>query len=91
MLLRIIHMLKASSRYFKHTKLAKCIKMTCILLFLDSEFKLPQGVYLFLGYSIKDEKLLKTVTQKGIRDSLADINGLVYHYNINNNKVRCLA
>ncbi len=55
--------------------------------YADSEFNLPQGVYIFLGYSIKDEKLLKAVTNKSITDSVADIHGLAYHYNINNNKV----
>ena len=45
------------------------------------------GVFIFLGYSTKDEELLKAITNKGIDDSVTDIHGLVAHYNINNNKV----
>ncbi len=54
---------------------------------IDLDFNLPQGVYIFLGYSTKDEQLLKAVTKKGIDDSVADIHGLAYHYNMNNDKV----
>ncbi len=32
--------------------------------------------------------MLKVVTGKEITDSIADIHGLVYHHNINSNKVK---
>ena len=48
---------------------------------------MPQGVYLFLGYSEKDESLLKEVTGEGAEDALGAIQGLVSYHNVNANKV----
>ena len=48
---------------------------------------LPNGVFLFLGYSIKDEELLKTVTGEGVMETIGAIQGLVSYHNINGNKV----
>ena len=45
------------------------------------------GVYLFLGYSEKDEKLLKAVTDQGAEEARGAIQGMVSFHNINNNKV----
>ena len=47
---------------------------------------MPQGVYLFLGYSDKDESLLKEVTGEGAEDALGAIQGLVSYHNVNANK-----
>jgi len=49
----------------------------------------PQGVYLFLGYSEKDESLLKEVTGEGAEDALGAIQGLVSYHNVNANKSEC--
>lgn len=48
-----------------------------------------QGVYLFLGYSEKDESLLKKVTNQGAIDALGAIQGLVSYHNVNANKSEC--
>ena len=48
---------------------------------------MQQGVYLFLGYSEKDESLLKKVTNQGAIDALGAIQGLVSYHNVNANKV----
>ena len=53
----------------------------------DLSLNLKKGVYLFLGYSEKDEKLLKAVTQQGAEDARGAIQGLVRFHNINGNKV----
>ena len=47
-----------------------------------------QGVFLFLGYSTKDEELLKAVTGKGVLDTIGAIQGLVSYHNVNTNKVQ---
>lgn len=54
---------------------------------LDSDLLLPSGVYLFLGYSLKDENLLKKVTGEGVMETIGAIQGLVSYHNINGNKV----
>ena len=46
-----------------------------------------QGVYLFLGYSRKDEGLLKKVTNQGALEAIGAIQGLVSYHNVNSNKV----
>ncbi len=51
------------------------------------ELALPMGVYLFLGYSSKDESLLKAVTGEGVLETIGAIQGLVSYHNINSNKV----
>ena len=51
--------------------------------------KVPQGVYLYLGYSEKDEKLLKSVTNEGALEAVGAIQGLVRYHNVNSNKVKC--
>ncbi len=56
---------------------------------LDVELSLPQGVYLFLGYSTKDEGLLQAVTGEGVMETIGAIQGLVSYHNINNNKSDC--
>ena len=56
-------------------------------IFPDVELSLPQGVYLFLGYSTKDESLLKAVTGQGVLETIGAIQGLVSYHNINSNKV----
>ena len=53
----------------------------------DVELNLPKGVYLFLGYSEKDEKLLKAVTDQGAEEARGAIQGVVSFHNVNNNKV----
>lgn len=53
----------------------------------DVELTLPQGVYLFLGYSTKDESLLEAVTGEGVLETIGAIQGLVSYHNINSNKV----
>ena len=53
----------------------------------DVELNLPQGVYLFLGYSEKDEKLLKAVTDQGAEEARGAIQGMVSFHNVNSNKV----
>ena len=53
----------------------------------DVELNLKPGVYLFLGYSEKDEKLLKAVTDQGAEEARGAIQGMVSFHNINNNKV----
>ena len=50
--------------------------------------KVPQGVYLYLGYSEKDEKLLKSVTNEGALEAVGAIQGLVRYHNVNSNKVK---
>ena len=60
----------------------------CYLLLSDVELNLKQGVYLFLGYSQKDEALLKKVTNQGAVDAIGAIQGLVSYHNVNSNKVR---
>ena len=54
---------------------------------LELEVNLPQGVYLFLGYSEKDEKLLRAVTNEGAQEAIGAIQGLVRYHNVNSNKV----
>ena len=56
----------------------------------DVELNLKPGVYLFLGYSEKDEKLLKAVTDQGAEEARGAIQGMVSFHNINNNKVIAL-
>lgn len=51
------------------------------------ELALAQGVYLFLGYSKKDEEMLKKVTGQGALDAIGAIQGLVSYHNVNSNKV----
>ena len=58
-----------------------------IFTILDVELNLPQGVYLFLGYSEKDEKLLKAVTHQGAEEARGAIQGMVSFHNVNSNKV----
>ena len=53
----------------------------------DEELSLPQGVYLYLGYSQKDEALLKKVTNQGALEAIGAIQGLVSYHNTNSNKV----
>ena len=55
--------------------------------FTDVELNLPQGVYLYLGYSEKDEKLLKAVTDQGAEEARGAIQGMVSFHNVNSNKV----
>ena len=62
----------------------------CYLLLSDVELNLKQGVYLFLGYSQKDEALLKKVTNQGAVDAIGAIQGLVSYHNVNSNKVRTI-
>ena len=57
-------------------------------MFPEVEFALKQGVYLFLGFSKKDEELLKKVTGQGALDAIGAIQGLVSYHNVNSNKVR---
>lgn len=66
----------------------KCLNWTSIL--SEIELDLTEGVYLFLGYSEKDEQLLKAVTGQGIFETIGEIEGLVRYHNINNNKVGAL-
>ena len=54
----------------------------------DVELALQQGVYLFLGYSQKDESLLKKVTNQGALEAIGAIQGLVSYHNVNSNKVK---
>ena len=54
------------------------------------ELALAQGVYLFLGYSKKDEELLKKVTGQGALEAIGAIQGLVSYHNVNSNKVGCV-
>ena len=58
------------------------------LLFSEVELVLKQGVYLYLGFSKKDEELLKKVTGQGALDAIGAIQGLVSYHNVNSNKVR---
>ncbi len=51
------------------------------------DLSLAQGVYLFLGYSKKDEELLKKVTGQGALEAIGAIQGLVSYHNVNSNKV----
>ena len=53
----------------------------------DVELSLQQGVYLYLGYSQKDEALLKKVTKQGALEAIGAIQGLVAYHNVNSNKV----
>jgi len=55
--------------------------------FLEVDLSLAQGVYLFLGYSKKDEELLKKVTGQGALEAIGAIQGLVSYHNVNSNKV----
>ena len=59
----------------------------CILWLSDVELSLQQGVYLYLGYSQKDEALLKKVTKQGALEAIGAIQGLVAYHNVNSNKV----
>ena len=59
----------------------------CILWLSDVELSLQQGVYLYLGYSQKDEALLKKVTKQGALEAIGAIQGLVSYHNVNSNKV----
>ena len=56
--------------------------------FSDVELSLERGVYLYLGYSQKDESLLKKVTSQGALEAIGAIQGLVSYHNVNSNKVR---
>ena len=58
-----------------------------LLCFSDVELSLQQGVYLYLGYSQKDEALLKKVTNQGALEAIGAIQGLVSYHNVNSNKV----
>lgn len=58
-----------------------------IHLISDVELNLPRGVYLYLGYSEKDEKLLKAVTDQGAEEARGAIQGMVSFHNVNSNKV----
>ena len=55
--------------------------------FSDIDLSLPQGIYLFLGYSTKDEELLHSVTGDGVLETIGAIQALVSYHNINSNKV----
>ena len=66
---------------------ANTILISLLLLFSEDAITVPQGVYLFLGYSDKDESLLKEVTGEGAEDALGAIQGLVSYHNVNANKV----
>ena len=44
-------------------------------------------MFLYLGYSIKDERLLNKVTGKSVLETVGAIQGLVSYHNINGNKV----
>ena len=59
----------------------------CILWLSDVELSLQQGVYLYLGYSQKDEALLKKVTKQGALEAIGAIQSLVNYKNVNSNKV----
>ena len=56
-------------------------------IFSDSDLILPKGVFLYLGYSVKDERLLNKVTGKSVLETVGAIQGLVSYHNINGNKV----
>ena len=58
-----------------------------VITIADVELNLPQGVYLFLGYSEKDEQLLKAVTDQGAEEARGAIQGMVSFHNVNSNKV----
>ena len=73
--------------FFFAFKVSVNVNHLYFLLFSDVDLSLDFGVYLFLGYSTKDEKLLKSVTGSGIMETIGDIQGLVSYHNINNNKV----
>ena len=64
------------------------VDATSTLFFADVELSLQQGVYLYLGYSAKDEALLKKVTNQGALEAIGAIQGLVSYHNVNSNKVR---
>lgn len=53
----------------------------------EVDMALAQGVYLYLGYSKKDEQLLKKVTGQGALEAIGAIQGLVSYHNVNSNKV----
>lgn len=55
----------------------------------DVELSLQQGVYLYLGYSQKDEALLKKVTKQGALEAIGAIQSLVNYKNVNSNKSEC--
>ena len=55
----------------------------CILWLSDVELSLQQGVYLYLGYSQKDEALLKKVTKQGALEAIGAIQSLVNYKNVN--------
>jgi len=55
----------------------------------DVELSLDRGVYLYLGYSQKDESLLKKVTSQGALEAIGAIQGLVSYHNVNSNKSEC--
>jgi len=55
----------------------------------ESDLVLPDGVFLFLGYSSKDEELLKKITGEGVMETIGSIQGLVSYHNINGNKSDC--
>lgn len=55
----------------------------------DSDLILPKGVFLYLGYSVKDERLLNKVTGKSVLETVGAIQGLVSYHNINGNKSDC--
>ena len=57
------------------------------IFFSDVELSLERGVYLYLGYSQKDESLLKKVTSQGALEAIGAIQGLVSYHNVNSNKV----
>lgn len=62
-------------------------KMCTKHVFIESDLVLPDGVFLFLGYSSKDEELLKKITGEGVMETIGSIQGLVSYHNINGNKV----
>ena len=64
-----------------------CRKWPLIHYVSDVELSLQQGVYLYLGYSQKDEALLKKVTKQGALEAIGAIQGLVSYHNVNSNKV----
>uniref|UniRef100_A0A0K2TY70 GDNF/GAS1 domain-containing protein n=1 Tax=Lepeophtheirus salmonis TaxID=72036 RepID=A0A0K2TY70_LEPSM len=55
----------------------------------EVELVLPRGVYLFMGFSSKDESILKKITGSGATDAIGAIQGLVSYHNVNSNKSEC--
>jgi hypothetical protein len=50
-----------------------------VVLFLADAYKLPQGVFLFLGYSETDEALLKPHSNLSIQDAVSSLQDFMRH------------